>query len=62
VFLKFLEFCYCEKVLQQISGFEAHNLHIISKKLGLTATAKIFETMSQCINIKIEDELIKDLN
>lgn len=61
IITKFLEFCYTDRVMAPITGLEVQNLHLVCQTLGLEGSAKVFETMWQCIKQKLEDELVKDL-
>ena len=42
-FLRFLEFCYCDKLIEPVTGLQIQRLKDISDNLGLISVAAFFE-------------------
>lgn len=60
-FIKFLEYCYCDKVLSPITGNQTQALKSICAQLGLAASANVFDRLYKSIRLKLEEAIIKDL-
>ena len=60
-FLRFLEFCYCDKLIEPVTGLQIQRLKDISDTLGLVSVAAFFEQLGYHIRNKLVEDLVKDI-
>ena len=61
-FIKFLEFAYCDKLIEPVTSAQIKILKNISETLGLMSVACYFERLHCSIRNKLVEDLIKDLH